>query len=203
MANLRSGTGNQNEYCGGASRLNLYKLNTTVIVPTSMSSATTISSTYTSTSSSSASVLVSVTISTTSTSASPSPTGPQTVINLAGWNYMGCWTEATNTRALNGLLLPISAANTNVENCAAACSNYKYFGVEYGQECYCGNVLNAGSVNSSTVLNSNPCNIVCVDNTLEYCGGRSVLNLYQVAAVLSSSSTVSSTTSTVMSTSKS
>ncbi len=129
-----------------------------------------------------------------STSAKPSPTGPQTVTNLAGWNYLGCWTEATNTRALNGKLLPITAANTNVENCAAACSAYTYFGVEYSQECYCGNVINAGSVNTSTIANPNPCNMVCADNPNEYCGGRSVLNLYQVAPVVSSSSVSSSTT---------
>jgi len=59
----------------------------------------------------------------------------------------------------------------------------------------CGNTLNAGAVNTNTVTNPNPCNIVCVNNTMEYCGGRSVLNLYQVAAVVSSSST-SSTAST-------
>jgi hypothetical protein len=107
---------------------------------------------------------------------------------------LGCWTEATNTRALNGKLLPIAAADTNVENCAAACSAYTYFGVEYSQECYCGNVINAGSVNTSTIANPNPCNLVCADNPNEYCGGRSVLNLYQVAPVVSSSSVSPSTT---------
>lgn len=125
------------------------------------------------------------------------PTGPQTVTNLPGWNYLGCYTEATTGRALNGILLPIRAAVTDVESCAAACSGYVYFGVEYGQECYCGNVLNAGSVNSNTVTNANPCNMICADNANEYCGGRSVLNLYQLAATGSSSqSSASSTAST-------
>jgi hypothetical protein len=71
----------------------------------------------------------------TATSSLPTPTGPITVANVTGWNYLGCYSEATTGRALNGLLLPITAANTEVETCAAACSKFAYFGVEYGQEC--------------------------------------------------------------------
>jgi hypothetical protein len=193
FTNSKPGTGNQNEYCGGADRLNLYMLNTSAIVPTG-SSSTTQPTTSTSFSTGGTS-------STTSSAASASPTGPHTVTTLAGWNYLGCYTEATNTRALNGLLLPITAANTSVENCAAACSKYTYFGVEYSQECYCGNLINSGSVNTNTVTNPNSCNMVCAANSSEYCGGRAVLNLYQVAPAASSSATA--TQSTVSSSSKS
>ncbi len=181
-------SGNSLEYCGGASRLNLYKLNTSAIVPTSSNS-----------------VSASATSSTRSTTSStPTPSGPVTVTAVAGWSYLGCYSEATTGRALNGLLLPITAADTNVENCAAACSAYTYFGVEYGQECYCGNVINAGSVNqTSSVPSVNNCNMVCNDNPLEYCGGRSRLNMYQAApnALTSSSSTIS-TQSTISSSCK-
>jgi hypothetical protein len=170
--------GNSLEYCGAGQRLSVYTMNGVSQSPSLSGSSTS---------------------STSSISASPSPTGPQTVTTLAGWNYLGCYTEATTGRALNGILLPIPAAVTDVETCAAACSAYTYFGVEYGQECYCGDFLNAGSVNSITVPNSNPCNIVCANNANEYCGGRSVLNLYQVA--ISSSSTLSSTSSSTTSSS--
>ena len=110
--------GNALEYCGGASRLNLYILNTTAPIPTT-----------------SASTATTGTNSGTSTSSTPVPTGPITVTNVAGWNYLGCYSEATTGRALSGSLLPIAAANTDVETCGAACLAYEYFGVEYGVEC--------------------------------------------------------------------
>jgi hypothetical protein len=54
------------------------------------------------------------------------------VADVPGYDYMGCYTEATDTRALSGktyyddLMTP--------EKCATACSGFLYFGVEYGQE---------------------------------------------------------------------
>lgn len=100
-------TGNAKEYCGGPDRLDLYSLNGTAVIsaPTG-----------------------------TSPPATPtSSAGPITVTNLLGYTYLGCYSEATNERALNGYLLPIPAANTSVETCAAACSQYTYFGVEYSK----------------------------------------------------------------------
>ena len=38
-------------------------------------------------------------------------------------------------RALSDLQNPIPAQNVTVENCAAACTQYTYFGVEYSGEC--------------------------------------------------------------------
>ncbi|PSS14960.1 hypothetical protein M430DRAFT_51625 [Amorphotheca resinae ATCC 22711] len=159
-------TGNAKEYCGGPDRLDLYSLNGTAVIsaPTGTSPPTT----------------------------PTSSAGPITVTNLLGYTYLGCYSEATNERALNGYLLPIPAANTSVETCAAACSQYTYFGVEYSQECYCGNVINAGSVNqTSSDPAVNGCNMVCAANSTEYCGGRSLLNMYQVAPIVSSSNSTS------------
>lgn len=103
--------GNQLEYCGGPSRLDLYALNGTAVVTTTTST-------------------VSSPTSTTSSSSTAAPT-PTTVTSLSGYTYLGCYSEATANRALSGDLLPIPAANNSVEACAAACSTYTYFGVEY------------------------------------------------------------------------
>ena len=97
--------GNAYELCGAGSRLQLYKRNGSL--PTS----------------------------TLSSGATPTPTGPVTVQSISGWSYLGCYTEGTNTRALSGLLDPVSGNQNTVEACGAACAGFKYFGVEYGSEC--------------------------------------------------------------------
>ena len=60
--------------------------------------------------------------STPSTTSSPAPL-PTT------YTFQNCYSEATNGRALE-LKYTTSDAQT-VENCAAACVGYKYFGLEY------------------------------------------------------------------------
>lgn len=53
--------------------------------------------------------------------------------------------------------------------------------IEYSNECYCGNTINAGSVNqpSSDIL-TNGCSMLCGGNVSEYCGGPDRLDMYQL-----------------------
>ena len=173
--------GNANELCGGGNRLNAYQVNGTAATSTSVTTST----------------AASITIST----ATATPTGPLTVGNFAGYAYLGCYSEATNARALSDLQNPIPATNVSVEACAAACSVYTYFGVEYSQECYCGNTINTGS---ALVAGTTPaitgCSMLCAANSTEYCGGPNRLNMYQKVAIqnkiLSSSSGTMASTGT-------
>ncbi|KAK0104489.1 hypothetical protein ONS95_004777 [Cadophora gregata] len=184
--------GDSLQWCGGGGRLNLYMLDGKKPVPTSTvkSSITTKS---VSTGVSTSSKRISSSLIATATSA-PTPTGPLTVTNIPGWSYLGCYSEATTGRALNSLLLPISGPNTDVETCGAACVGYNFFGVEYGQECYCGNVIRSGSIaQESADPKVNGCSIVCAANPLEYCGGGGRLNIYQAAPISSSATSVIST----------
>ncbi|KAI4717875.1 WSC-domain-containing protein [Aureobasidium sp. EXF-10727] len=158
---------NASQKCGGADFLNVYYINVT-------SSAT----------------------STTTSSALSTPTGPVTVQSVGSFSHMGCYTEATNGRALTGL----NKANSSVsvDFCASYCSAYTYFGVEYGTECYCGNVIQAGSVPTT----DGRCKMTCAANSTQICGGSSGLNMYQKISSSSSSSS-SSSPSTLSSTSAS
>lgn len=62
-----------------------------------------------------------------------------------------------------------------VEYCATYCAGYQYFGVEYSQECYCGN-----AVDPRTQLEAcGKCSSVCVGNPGETCGGPGHLSLYK------------------------
>ncbi|KIJ67360.1 copper radical oxidase [Hydnomerulius pinastri MD-312] len=81
-----------------------------------------------------------------------------------------------------------SAAYTNttgmtVESCINFCStgtnSYIYAGVEYAQECYCGNTFAAGATNVS----SSDCNMPCTGNSSEYCGAGNRLNVFYSGAL--------------------
>lgn len=95
-----------------------------------------------------------------------------------------CYTEATTNHALTDF--EYYDDTMTIEKCEAACTGAKYFGVEYGRECYCGNELKTGSVPAP----ANECSTVCPGNKAQVCGGASRLNVY----VLKSSLPVSSST---------
>ncbi|KAI9774328.1 MAG: hypothetical protein M1840_004222 [Geoglossum simile] len=160
--------GNASEFCGGASRLSVYQ-----VAP---------SNTTTSTS--------------TSTSASATPSGPSIVQNANGYAFQGCYTEATNGRALTGKA--VAADTMTIESCATTCVGFSWFGVEYGRECYCGDSLSAGSVLAS---NQADCSFLCSGNNLEYCGAGNRLQMYNLLP--SNSTTTASTIASVASTASS
>lgn len=47
------------------------------------------------------------------------------------------------------------------------CTEYTYFGVEYADECYCGDSITKGTTEDTT----GGCNAACVGNSSEVCGG--------------------------------
>ncbi|KAB5511496.1 WSC domain-containing protein [Coniochaeta sp. 2T2.1] len=187
---LTNCTDNSTEYCGAGNRLNVYEFNATAATSSSSTSRTSTSTVSTSTISTSTLSTSSITTSTLtsstrSTSATPTQTGPaikQTV--GTNWQFQGCFTEATSMRALSDNTY--ADDTMTLESCATFCGNYKYFGVEYGRECYCGNTLNPGSV---LAANQNDCSFLCPGNNFEYCGAGNRLELYQKGAATSSSST--------------
>lgn len=61
-----------------------------------------------------------------------------------------------------------------VENCAAFCKGFKYFGIEYASECYCDDLLRAGSVKAGEA----ECSMTCSGNDGEICGAGNRLTLY-------------------------
>ncbi|KAJ9132986.1 WSC-domain-containing protein [Pleurostoma richardsiae] len=108
---------------------------------------------------------------------------------------LGCYTEATGGRALRSKSYT-SSTNMTAQNCEKYCAAYDYFGVEWSQECYCGNKLNTGSVNAS----ASQCEYLCTGDDLQYCGGSSHLNIFRRIASSSSSSTSTTTKHTTSST---
>ena len=128
-----------------------------------------------------------------STGGNSNPGEPVTVQQAGNYNYIGCYSEAPTGRALSGKYIATPAAGGTIEYCQSACQGYTYFGMEFSNECYCGNTINAGSVaQTSTDPATNGCSMLCGGNSTEYCGGGNRLNMYEVAAIASSSSSTTS-----------
>ncbi len=88
------------------------------------------------------------------------------------YTLVGCWTEGAGTRALDKAAT--EAADMTNEKCADFCKSYRYFGTEYGSECYCGSYL----ADSSSSAPLDDCNMVCGGDQFQYCGASNRLELY-------------------------
>ena len=60
------------------------------------------------------------------------PLTRRAVAQIPGYDFTGCYTEASKMRALSGTAYFDDAMT--IEKCANACAGSKYFGVEYGRE---------------------------------------------------------------------
>lgn len=91
------------------------------------------------------------------------------------WTSLGCVTDPfpSTPRVLSGPQLYSSTAMTTA-SCAAFCSSYALFGLEYASQCFCGNALSASSANAS----ASACNMPCTGDSSSTCGGPNALNLY-------------------------
>ncbi|KAK5121954.1 hypothetical protein LTR85_004526 [Meristemomyces frigidus] len=78
-------------------------------------------------------------------------------------------------------LQPARMTNVNmtVEMCIKYClgNYYHYAGVEYADECYCGNAIMTNTGAQLAVCNSTT-QMLCKGNPNEYCGGSGFMNLY-------------------------
>ena len=147
--------GNYSEYCGGSNSLGVYDYKHEVNLP----SWTT--TTFTTKAKSTTTVKLLTTVKPSTTSKSPvaktssiksiatatipgvnriESSSSKTTSSLAvkpsvgAFIFKGCYSEATNERALSSSSFFDYTAMT-LEECAADCTNYDYFGVEYGGEC--------------------------------------------------------------------
>ncbi|GJN85986.1 wsc domain-containing protein [Purpureocillium lilacinum] len=111
--------------------------------------------------------------STTSAPVTPTPTA--TLIHkptVSPYTLVGCWTEGNGKRALEQ---KATAANDMTNDaCGTFCKDFKYFGTEYGSECYCGSYLDETSQTAPLA----DCAMPCAGDKYQYCGGSSRLELY-------------------------
>ncbi|KAK2055257.1 WSC domain-containing protein [Colletotrichum caudatum] len=141
---------NSTEYCGGTTRLNLYKLEgdlpstTSGALPTSAGPST-----------------------------APTATAPPTNEHVGDWLSQGCYTEGDGVRALPARMY--ANDSLTLEICGSFCQGTNYFGTEYGRECWCGNEFGAGSV---LAANQKDCYFPCGGDSTQLCGASNRLNVY-------------------------
>ncbi|KZV82039.1 WSC-domain-containing protein [Exidia glandulosa HHB12029] len=98
---------------------------------------------------------------------------PQT---MGDWTFFACSQEASSGPREIPTSMNITIENMSVETCLNACSaaGFNVGGIQFGQECRCGNVaLPAGAV-----MDDSACNIACTANANEFCGGRGANQVY-------------------------
>ena len=113
----------------------------------------------------------------------PNPTSPTAGAIPTGWASLGCLMDDSYWRILAvSPATPGGSANMTVENCLNAChsASYSLGGVEYSQECFCGNYLgNLAENGGPCATNASTCNMPCKGNNAETCGGSNRINMYQ------------------------
>lgn len=90
-----------------------------------------------------------------------------------GYSYKGCYTDSTSSRALTGAWY--TSENMTVDFCAESCSEYKFFGLEYGIECFCGSIHSAESI----LVDDSECSMACAGDDSEICGASYRLSVYE------------------------
>ncbi|CZR70098.1 uncharacterized protein PAC_19999 [Phialocephala subalpina] len=119
---------------------------------------------------------------------------PSTNPGVGGWTFVGCYaawllflqvltrdSEGVTGRTLpNQVATPGGPANLTVAVCTSTCqtAGYVLAGVEYSQQCYCGNTFSNGGVPAPDGLAG--CNMLCSGNLSEYCGGPNRLDVYDL-----------------------
>ncbi|KAK4450229.1 WSC domain-containing protein [Podospora aff. communis PSN243] len=86
--------------------------------------------------------------------------------------HLGCYSGFVGgNRALRGP--SYTSDDMTVEKCAVFCNRNRYFGLEYGRECYCGDVQTA-----SPTVSPSECSFTCPGNPTQKCGAGDRQNLY-------------------------
>lgn len=69
----------------------------------------------------------------------------------------------------------------SLQMCAGLCAGYKYWGVEYGRECFCGNVIEPAAVTAG-VRPDGECDMVCAGDSTVLCGAGNRVMIYEKAS---------------------
>ncbi|RPD53575.1 galactose oxidase [Lentinus tigrinus ALCF2SS1-7] len=95
------------------------------------------------------------------------------------WTYQGCLTDNAAGSRTFPLYQIINQTNTTIEGCLSQCSAFGYpaAGVEFGQECYCGDLADVKN-HGATLAPESDCNIACTGDPIHLCGGGNRLSYY-------------------------
>jgi hypothetical protein len=92
------------------------------------------------------------------------------------WSYLGCGTDSVSDRAFQSAYM--ASDNLTVEACVDFCiaKGWSYAGLEYAQECFCGDALSPTHAPKDGVMGG--CNMKCRGSEDETCGGSNAMSVY-------------------------
>jgi hypothetical protein len=104
---------------------------------------------------------------------------PQPAQNVSDWKYQGCITDGGEGQRTFPWQLVNNTGNSP-EWCLGKCKEFGYMaaGMEYGVECYCGDLDGIESSGSKAVADTE-CNTACPGNPEAICGSGSRLSWYK------------------------
>jgi hypothetical protein len=117
--------------------------------------------------------------STSSTTSTSTVVGPTIVPSANGMIYAGCYLEPPTGRALSGYV--ISDVSMTVPRCVDTCRErgFVFAGLEYEQECWCGNALAEETEGPMTKEEEGRrCGMPCGGDRGTLCGGPRALSVY-------------------------
>ncbi|KAL1955711.1 hypothetical protein VTO42DRAFT_8183 [Malbranchea cinnamomea] len=88
-------------------------------------------------------------------------------------DYRGCYTDSVFSRALTGAASDDD--EMTIDFCADFCQAYRFFGLEYGRECFCGNTQSS----ESTLVADSECSMPCGGDGSKICGASNRLSVYE------------------------
>ncbi|PCD38152.1 hypothetical protein AU210_006635 [Fusarium oxysporum f. sp. radicis-cucumerinum] len=99
-----------------------------------------------------------------------------TVQSIAGYKPNGCYTDNSSKGRALTWPMDIDGSQMTPTSCLTACADqgFPFAGLEYGGECYCGNVL----ANDTVKADVGDCNVPCNGDKTLLCGGPSRLSVY-------------------------
>ncbi|KAI1766176.1 hypothetical protein GGR53DRAFT_464578 [Hypoxylon sp. FL1150] len=103
---------------------------------------------------------------------------PTPARDVPNWTYQGCYEDNVNNSRTLFWQLTFPGTMTP-EQCLSQCASFGYAaaGLEYGDECYCGDPIDIGT-SGSTVTPEEDCNVACAGDASAICGGGSRLSMY-------------------------
>lgn len=103
---------------------------------------------------------------------------PSPGIEVQNWTYQGCYEDNVNNKRTLFWALSFPGTMTP-EQCLGKCASFGYAaaGLEYGDECYCGDPIDVDA-SGATKRPETECNVACAGDASTFCGGGSRLSVY-------------------------
>ncbi|KAJ7113106.1 glyoxal oxidase N-terminus-domain-containing protein [Mycena epipterygia] len=104
------------------------------------------------------------------------PPPPSIPLSIGKWESLGCYSDNVDGQGRTLVNSPNVIGQVSLETCTSACfeAGMRFSGTEFADQCFCGtSIMNGGAPEPLS-----DCNMPCVGNISEFCGGPNRLTVY-------------------------